>query len=170
MAIIFSDCLVQFKMKLKFNRLLSLIKESLIKEGGASGHMTHLFEDGTLTFGDVKQIFKDLFSGKIYVEEKCLAPNSKVILKNNGEKTIEEVVNNKIDDEILSYNEYLDIPEFRKIIDYSKNGVDDQWLKITLSNGKTLICTPNHRIFLLEKNIDVKAEELKIGDDLIVND
>ena len=62
-------------MKISYNTLKSivrgfLIRESLIKEGGASGHMTHLFEDGSLTFGDLKNILKSLFSGKLYIEEK----------------------------------------------------------------------------------------------------
>lgn len=157
-------------MKISFNTLKSAIIESLIKEGGASGHMTHLFEDGSLTFGDLKKIFNSLFKGKIYVEEKCLAGDSIVYLKNNGKKTIEEVVKNKIEDEILSYNEDTGLPEFKKIIDYSSNGIDETWLTITLSDGKTLTCTPNHRIFLPKNGIDVKAEELKVGDDLITYD
>ena len=62
-------------MKISYNTLKSivrgsLIRESLIKEGGASGHMTHLFEDGSLTFGDLKNILKSLFSGKLRIEEK----------------------------------------------------------------------------------------------------
>lgn len=157
-------------MNISFNKLKAILKESLIREGGASGHMTHLFEDGSLTFGDLKQILKSLFSGKLRIEEKCLAPDSIVYLKNNGKKTIEEVVNNRIEDEILSYNESTGLPEFKKIIDYSKNGIDDKWLEIKLSDGKSLVCTPNHRIFLPEKGIDIKAEELKIGDSLIVNE
>ena len=128
-------------MNISFNKLKTILKESLIREGGASGHMTHLFEDGSLTFGDLKQILKSLFSGKL-----------------------------RIEDEILSYNENTGLPEFKKIIDYSKNGTDDKWLEIKLSDGKSLICTPNHRIFLPEKGIDIKAEELKIGDSLIVNE
>lgn len=55
--------------------LLELLKESYSKkiqlnEGGASGHMIHLFEDGSMTFGDLKEIFKQLFSGEIEISEK----------------------------------------------------------------------------------------------------
>ena len=57
-------------MNISFNKLKAILKESLIREGGASGHMTHLFEDGSLTFGDLKQILKSLFSGKLRIEEK----------------------------------------------------------------------------------------------------
>lgn len=53
--------------------ILELLKESykkLLVEGGASGHMTHLFEDGEMTFGELKEIFKELFSGEISIQEK----------------------------------------------------------------------------------------------------
>lgn len=53
--------------------ILELLKESykkLLTEGGASGHMTHLFEDGKMTFGELKEIFRELFSGEISIQEK----------------------------------------------------------------------------------------------------
>lgn len=43
---------------------------SIMTEGGASGHMSHLFEDPDLTFTDLKTIFKNIFSGEISVYEK----------------------------------------------------------------------------------------------------
>lgn len=150
--------------------VLELLKESckkLLLEGGASGHMTHLFEDGTMTFGELKDIFKKLFSGDIRIEEKCLSPDTIVVLKNGGSKTISEVVDNKINDEILSYNEETNSPEFKTIVGYSKNDTTDEWLVITLEDGSKITCTPNHRIFLPNKNIDVKAETLVIGDSLL---
>lgn len=45
-------------------------RKQLISEGGASGHMTHLFEDGSLSFGELKEIFRELFSGEIEISEK----------------------------------------------------------------------------------------------------
>ena len=53
--------------------VLQILEESykrIVCEGGASGHMTHLFEDGEMTFGELKEIFKELFSGEIEVSEK----------------------------------------------------------------------------------------------------
>lgn len=53
--------------------LRTLLKENiatLVCEGGASGHMTHLFEDPDLTFSELKSIFTSLFTGKISIEEK----------------------------------------------------------------------------------------------------
>lgn len=50
--------------------------------GGASGHMSHLFEDPDLTFKDLKDIFTKLFKGKITVTEKTDGQNLTVTCKN----------------------------------------------------------------------------------------
>lgn len=44
--------------------------EQIILEGGASGHMRHIFEDPDLTFKQLKDIFTKLFKGKIGIVEK----------------------------------------------------------------------------------------------------
>jgi len=41
--------------------------ESILKEGGVAGHMTHPFEDMGLTFGGMKEMFKIGLSGEISV-------------------------------------------------------------------------------------------------------
>jgi hypothetical protein len=45
-------------------------KRIIITEGGAQGHCAHLTDDGDLTFGDLKEIFKQILSGKIEMTEK----------------------------------------------------------------------------------------------------
>lgn len=55
--------------------------EDLVCEGGASGHMSHLFEDPDLTFKDLKDIFTKLFKGKITVSEKTDGQNLTVTCK-----------------------------------------------------------------------------------------
>ena len=52
-------------MKLKL-----LERNQLILSGGASGHLTHIFEDGKLTFAQLAEIFSNVFSGKIELREK----------------------------------------------------------------------------------------------------
>ena len=61
---------------------LKQIYESLICEGGASGHMSHIFEDPDLKFSDLKKIFTGLFKGKLAVEEKTDGQNLAVTMKN----------------------------------------------------------------------------------------
>ena len=135
--------------------------------GGASGHMQHIFEDPDLTFKELKDIFTKLFTGKIGIEEKCLSPDSKILTEHNGEKTIAEIVDNKLSDRVLSYNDDTKQIEYADIVAWIKNDIDCNWLKINLEDGSFLICTPNHRVFLVDENTDVKAEQLKIGDKLL---
>ena len=40
-------------------------KYSLIVEGGAAGHMSHVFEDMDLTFGELKEMLNAVFSGEV---------------------------------------------------------------------------------------------------------
>lgn len=54
---------------------------TIICEGGASGHMSHLFEDPDLTFKDLKDIFTKLFKGKLAVSEKSDGQNLTVTWK-----------------------------------------------------------------------------------------
>ena len=49
--------------------------ESILKEGGVAGHMTHPFEDMGLTFGGMKEMFRIGLSGEISVTG---APSEKV--------------------------------------------------------------------------------------------
>jgi len=57
-------------MIMTFLEYLKESKHNLLNEGGASGHMSHLFEDGEMTFGELKEIFRELFSGEIEISEK----------------------------------------------------------------------------------------------------
>lgn len=68
------------------NSIYQLLAESysaldLLCESGASGHMSHLFEDPDLTFKDLKNIFTQLFKGKITVSEKTDGQNLTVTYK-----------------------------------------------------------------------------------------
>ena len=55
--------------------------QDLILAGGASGHMSHLFEDPDLKFKDLKDIFTKLFKGKLTVSEKTDGQNLTVTYK-----------------------------------------------------------------------------------------
>lgn len=43
--------------------------------GGKAGHLQHLYENPSLTFGEIKQIFKKINNGKMFVTEKCDGQN-----------------------------------------------------------------------------------------------
>lgn len=57
---------------IKLNEIIKTAYDNmqLICCGGASGHMTHLFEDPDLSFAELRDIFTQLFTGKIAISEK----------------------------------------------------------------------------------------------------
>ena len=46
-----------------------IIKEQILKEGGAAGHMNHPFDDRALTFGEMKELIKLSLQGNLDIEE-----------------------------------------------------------------------------------------------------
>jgi hypothetical protein len=156
---------------LKFKDFINYINESVLNEGGAYGHLNHPFDDIDLTFKDLEEMLSSTINGAFgpenFVQEKCLSPDSVVKLENLGNKTIKEVVDNKIQDRILSFNEVTNSIEYEEILNWVKNENSSEWIEIELEDGKIITVTPNHRIYVLESG-DVKAENLSIGDKLIV--
>ena len=60
----------QLFSSIKHSSSCALSGKSLLLCGGAQGHLSHLFESADLTFGELKDIFRKLFSGEIQVTEK----------------------------------------------------------------------------------------------------
>jgi hypothetical protein len=141
-----------------------------IMEGGAYGHLTHPFEDMDLTMSDIHDMIQSTINGAFgpenFVQEKCLSPDSLIQLKENGTKTIKEIVDNKISDMALSFNEVTNEVEYAEILNWVKNESSNEWLEIELEDGNIVTVTPNHRMFVPGKG-DVKAEDLTIGENLI---
>lgn len=152
-----------------FEQWLADQSQPLVLEGGASGHMSHPFDDRDLTFGDFKKIIDAGLRGELNFEEdpteKCLSGDSMLTLRNRGKISIKEVVDNKYQDDILSIDEIGNLV-WLPIIDWFNNGFADEWLLIELEDGRTLTVTPNHRIFT--DSGDIKAEYLNVGDELII--
>lgn len=142
-------------------------------EGGAYGHISHPFEDIDLEIADIKHLISSAVNGTFtpdhFIQEKCLHPETIICLETNGLKTIKEIVDNKINDKALSFNDVTKEIEYAEILNWVKNENTNEWLEIELEDGKKITVTPNHRIYI--ENIgDTQAKELKIGDTLIVSD
>lgn len=59
--------------------------EKLMNEGGASGHMSHIYDYTDLTLRDIKDIITNLFSGKVEdITEKLDGMNIQCTLNNDG--------------------------------------------------------------------------------------
>lgn len=69
----------------RIRKLENVIKRSAKCEGGAAGHMKHIYDYTDLTLGDTKGIIRNLFSGKIEdVTEKLDGMNIQCTMNNNG--------------------------------------------------------------------------------------
>jgi hypothetical protein len=165
-------------MKLyNFNQFIHVLENSqyfeldAIYEGGAYGHLNHPFEDIGLTFMDLEEMLMATVNGAFgpenFVQEKCLSPDCLVELEKGGVKTIKDVVDSKIEDRILSFNEITNSIEFADILNWVKNEKTSEWLEIETEHGQKIVVTPNHRMFVHNKG-DVKAENLNEGDELVV--
>jgi hypothetical protein len=67
-------------------RLKDFITESIVNEGGMSGHLAHPIDFSFFTALDLKQLVRDIFSGKIEdVTEKIDGTNIQATMNKNGE-------------------------------------------------------------------------------------
>lgn len=133
-----------------------------INEGGAFGHLEHIYDDYTLTFGQLKELVNLALSNKLENSvEKCVHEDMEVILEKHGRVKIKEVVENMIIDKILSYDHTTDEIKFNDILDCANNGEETEWIEIATEHNKVLV-TANHRVFV-EGIGDVRAGDLTEG-------
>ena len=142
-----------------------------INEGGAYGHLNHPFEDFGLTMDDLQDMIKTTVNGAFgpenFVQEKCLSGETLVVLEKLGEIKLKDLVENRHEDNVLSQTIDGKIC-YLPILDWVNNGPSDEWLLIETEDGRTVQLTPNHRVFV--DGVDLKADELQIGDLLTVVD
>jgi len=62
---------------LNISKIISnvLFERDLLCEGGAGGHIQHLFQDGKLTFAEMRDIFNKVFQGEVVMTEKIDGQN-----------------------------------------------------------------------------------------------
>lgn len=101
-------------------------------------------------------------------EHGCV-DGSTIINTNKGTFTIKEIVDNKLDVQILAYDIDKNCSCYVPIDNYYKIEHDGDWLEIELENGQTIQITTNNPVWLPLINGYRRADELKIGDTLLVN-
>lgn len=101
-----------------------LFNDHMITESGAAGHMKHIFEDGDLTFADIRDIMTKVFSGDIMLEEKIDGVNVFITYK-DGQFCVAR--NKKTLEKPMPYEkltaEYVDSP--KEVRDAFANSVSD---------------------------------------------
>mgnify|MGYP002507805794 CR=1 FL=1 len=117
----------------------------------------------------------NIFDGSWYASHKldgCLSANTIVELKANGKKTIKEVVDNKIVDEIKCYDEKNKKVTYSPINGY---GIDIElnetvnWYEIELEDGRKIKATSNHPFFLPDIESYRRTDKLTINDYLLID-
>lgn len=100
---------------------------------------------------------------------KCFDYNS-MIVTDRGIKSIGDIVENKENVQVLSYNEKTKSMEYKSIKNWFKNTVNQPLMQLTFEiNGeiKTIKCTPDHKFltdrgWVMAKNINTLDEILDI--------
>ena len=90
-----------------------------------------------------------------------------IITTNNGPKTIKEIVDNRLNVNVLAYDVETHQKCFVPIDDYYKLEDDGDWVEIELENGSTIVITTNNPVWLPLQNCYRKVENLSVGDVLL---
>ena len=96
-------------------------------------------------------------------------PKGFKIMTNKGKIDIKNVVENKLNVKIASYNHKTNKQEFKEILEYQKNlKINRDILEIETNNTK-FQCTDDHPVYVRNKGY-IKAKDLKKDDELILYD
>lgn len=98
-------------------------------------------------------------------QERCLSGET-IVTTIDGDVTIKEICENKLETFVKSYNHTTNEIEFRKIIGHSIMTRKRGWLKVTTKSGKEIIMTNNHRVWVEDLMCYRLASDLKIGNSL----
>jgi predicted DNA-binding WGR domain protein len=110
-----------------------------------------------------------------YIQPKldgCLSGDSLLMTKKHGLKTIKEIVENKLDCLVKSFNIRKNRTEYKKVISWYKNRKLDnkvQWFEIELTDGRKLNLTGNHKVYLPDLNCWRRVDELDGSENLMVH-
>lgn len=95
-------------------------------------------------------------------QERCLSGDT-IVTTLDGDVTMKELCENKLESFVKSYNHSTTEIEFRKIIGHSIMTRKSGWVKVTTKSGKEIIMTNNHRVWVEDLMCYRLASELKIG-------
>ncbi|MCK9574819.1 MAG: hypothetical protein M0R51_02445 [Clostridia bacterium] len=69
---------------------------------------------------------------------------------------------------VLTYNVNTELEEFQYVMNWSILDNIGDWYELELEDGKTLILTGNHRVWLVDLQCYRKVNDLKEGDDFLL--
>lgn len=97
-------------------------------------------------------------------QERCCDADTVVVTK-DGNKSIEEICDEKYEGEVLSFNHETGHAEYKKVIGHSvMTRKVNQWLLIKTKSGKEIKVTKNHKIYMSDLGCYREAQHVKVGD------
>lgn len=96
--------------------------------------------------------------------DECF-PYDTLIDTDHGKIKIGDIVENKLNVKISTYNHRLKTIETKSIARYLYNGYKNV-IKVKLSNGNIIECTPEHKFYSVDENKYKSIELFKIGEQL----
>ncbi len=123
---------------------------------------------GAIKHSNSTVLFTNQLREKVGVMFGCFREDARVMLANGTSASIGQLVRERMDVEVLSYNARTGQFEPRKIVQWFNNGAADHFLEITVESPfgmHTFACTANH--LLLTEEGYLEAGSLEIGEKVI---
>ncbi len=126
--------------------------------------------------GAIKQsnavvLFTNQLREKVGVMFGCFHGDAPVMLADGTTEAIGNIVENKLDVEVLSFNEATGVFEPRRVVNWFDNGLTDHFLQFTVQaedgGAHRFACTPNH--LLLTEEGYIPAGDLGLHDELVTS-
>jgi RNA ligase (TIGR02306 family) len=93
---------------------------------------------------------------------------STIIKTDSGDKTIQEIVDNKLQLKALSFNPCEEVFGFKEIINWFDHGITEDWIEIQDEDGNNITVTPNHKVWLPVLKCYREAKDLRINDTILL--
>ena len=94
----------------------------------------------------------------------CVSWDSVVQTKQYGAMIIKDIVDRRLECEILSFNVESEEVEYCKVLDWYYLCDDGEWYEIETEDGEKLIITGNNPVWLPDLHCYRRVEDLEIGD------
>lgn len=149
-----------YTVRIKFGGFLDLLREQIERQ------------NGEMNLRAVTRALLDAFNqDDVYIHCSCLHPSTRISLLDGTVPTVEELLERFSHGEELycySISEFGDV-ESSKITNVFITKRTKDFVRITLSNGESLLTTPDH-LYMLMSGSYSEAKDLAIGDSLMPSD
>lgn len=111
---------------------------------------------------------EDIADSKMILFDECLEYNQKVLMDNGELMKIGDIVENKLSNSVISFNHSTNKYESKKITNWSKTLVGEKKIIKIVVGNTSITCTDNHKIYNYDIQKYVRADQLNVGDNLML--